>query len=617
MSKPSLLRRILGGIWNTITRIRLALANILFLLMLALIYFVYFGGSPEPLPERAALLLNPMGAIVDQKSPVDPLQALLGEPSPADHEVLLRDVIEAIELAGRDDRINSLVMELDYLMYMGISRSQEIVAALESFRASGKPIVAVADFFTQDQYLLASYADELISHPMGGVALEGFSVYHNYYAEALDKLSVSMHVFRAGQHKSAVEPLIRTDMSAGEKEVAREWLEDLWGNYTAIVEQNRQLGSGSVDAYVNGFATAMTSGDGDSAKVALEAGLVDQLLTRSQANDYLADMVGARDEDGLYEAIPFERYLARKRPMHMPLDTQPRVAVITAQGNMLPGEQPPGTIGADSLSRLIRTTAAAKGVGAIVLRVNTPGGSMFASELIRQQILEVRAAGIPVVVSMGAVAASGGYYIAAAADEIFATANTITGSIGVFAAFPTLENLLQRGGIYTDGVGTTPLAGSLRLDRPLNPQLAVSLDAGVVHAYQVFLKVVAEGRGLALDKVAAAAEGRVWSAEDALELGLVDQLGGLESAIEAAAARAGLETYEIDYVEQPLSPGELILQQFAERMGSLGVLPRSDSVASLVRLTRPLLETAGMLTSLQDPRHLFLRCLACGEGSRF
>ncbi len=613
MSKPSLLRRILGGIWNTITRIRMALANILFLVMLAIIYFVYFGGSPEPLPEKAALLLNPMGTIVDQKSPVDPMQAVLAEPSPADHEVLLRDVIEAIELAQTDDSINSLVMQLDYLRYVGISRGQEIMAALEDFRASGKPIVAVADVFTQDQYQLASFADELIAHPMGGVALEGFSVYHNYYAEALEKLSVSMHVFRAGQHKSAVEPLLRTDMSEGEKAVAMDWLDDLWGNYAATVESNRELPAGTVDDYVTGFSARMTSGQGDAAKVALESGLVDQLLTRSQANDYLAELVGARNEDGVFEAVPFEKYLSRKRPVRMPLDAQPRVAVITAQGNMLPGEQPPGTIGGDSLARLIRTTAARDGVEAIVLRVNTPGGSMFASEIIRQQLLEIRAEGMPVVVSMGAIAASGGYYIAAAADEIFATANTITGSIGVFAAFPTVENLLQRGGIYTDGVGTTPLAGSLRIDRPLNPQLGASLDAGVAHAYQVFLQIVADGRSMEVDEVAQAAEGRVWSATDALELGLVDQLGNLDAAIEAAAARAELASYEVEYVEQPATFSELFFQQLAERTGGLGLLPRSDRVAALLSLAQPLLDTADLLTSLQDPRHMYLRCVACSE----
>lgn len=611
MSKPSLLRRVFGGIWNAITWFRLALTNLLFLAMLAIIYFVYFADSAEPLPEQAALLLNPMGTIVDQKSPVDPLQTLIAEPSPADHEVLVRDVIEAIRLAKDDDRINSLVMELDSLMYVGISRTQEIVVALEEFKASGKPVVAVGDYYSQDQYLLASYADELIAHPMGGAALEGFSVYHNYYAEALEKLSVSMHIFRAGQHKSAVEPLLRSDMSSDEKGVAMQWLEDLWGRYTSSVETNRELPDGAVDAYVNGFAARLVAGNGDSAKDALDAGLVDQLLTRSQANEYLADMVGARNEDGVYETIAFEEYLWHERMLELPSTSESKVAVIVAQGNMLPGEQPPGTIGGDSLARMISKTAAEDDVEAIVLRITTPGGSMFASEIIRQQILEVRANGTPVVVSMGSVATSGGYYIAAAADEIFATSTTITGSIGVIVLFPTLENLLQRGGIYTDGVGTTSLAGSLRLDRPLNPDLAEALQAGVTHAYQTFLEVVADGRTMELDEVAAAAEGRVWSASDALSLGLVDQLGDLDDAIEAAAGLADLGEFQVDYIEQPLSPSELFFQQLAERMGSVGLLPRSDTVSSLMSLSRPVLEATQLLGSLQDPKHIYMRCMAC------
>ncbi|MEP4147563.1 MAG: signal peptide peptidase SppA [Halioglobus sp.] len=611
MSKPSLLRRVFGGIWNAITWFRLALTNLLFLAMLAIIYFVYFADSAEPLPEQAALLLNPMGTIVDQKSPVDPLQTLIAEPSPVDHEVLVRDVIEAIRLAKDDDRINSLVMELDLLMYVGISRTQEIVVALEEFKASGKPVVAVGDYYSQDQYLLASYADELIAHPMGGAALEGFSVYQNYYAEALDKLSVSMHIFRAGQYKSASEPFLRSDMSTDEKGVALQWLEDLWGRYTSSVEANRELPNGAIDAYVNGFATRMVDGNGDSAKDALDAGLVDQLLTRSQANEYLADMVGARNEDGVYEAIAFEEYLWHERMLELPVTSESKIAVIVAQGNMLPGEQPPGTIGGDSLARMISKTAAEDDVEAIVLRVTTGGGSMFASEIIRQQILEVRANGTPVVVSMGSIAASGGYYIAAAADEIFATSTTITGSIGVIALFPTLENLMQRGGIYTDGVGTTSLAGSLRLDRPLNPDLAQALQAGVTHAYQTFLEVVADGRTMGLDEVTTAAEGRVWSASDALSLGLVDQLGDLDDAIEAAAGLADLDEFQVDYIEQPLSPSELFFQQLAERMGSIGVLPRSNAVSSLLNLSRPVLDATELLGSLQDPKHIYMRCLAC------
>lgn len=612
MSKTSFPRRFLRGLWNTITRIRMALANIFFLLMLVALYFVFAGGAPQPLPEKAALLFNPMGSIVDQVSPMDPLQALLSEPSPADHEIALRDVIEAIETARDDPAINSLVMDLSYLMSIGISKTQELVDVLEAFRASGKPIVATGDYYTQDQYLLASYADEILVHPLGGVGLEGYALYPNFYRDALEKLSVNVHVFRAGEHKSAVEPFMRNDMSQGEKEVNLAWLQDLWQQYTGSVEQQRDLPLGAVDDYVNNFASRLEASGGDTAAAALEAGLVDQVISRSAANDYLAQMVGATNEDDLFEAVPFDHYLARKRPVQLPTKKGDRVAVITAQGNMLPGDQPPGTIGGDSLAHLIRSTGEEEGVAAIVLRINTGGGSLFASEIIRQALLDVRAEGTPVVVSMGAVAASGGYYIAAEADEIFATPSTITGSIGVFAAFPTFEELMERGGIHTDGVGTTELAGSLRLDRSLHPQIEASLNASIGFAYQSFLQIVAQGRDMSPEEASAAAEGRVWSAQDALEIGLVDSMGDLEDAIAAAAARADLDDYEVDYILPSLSPAEMVLQQMAERVGGLQFWRSSSSLATLNRLIQPLTDAADEIASLQDPRHIYMRCLSCG-----
>jgi protease-4 len=308
----------------------------------------------------------------------------------------------------------------------------------------------------------------------------------------------------------------------------------------------------------------------------------------------------------------FERYVARKRPSALSSVEGDRVAVITAQGDMLPGDQPPGTIGGDSLAKLIRTTAEEDGVRAIVLRINTGGGSMFASEIIRQQLLQVRASGTPVVVSMGAVAASGGYYIAAEADEIWASPATITGSIGVFAAFPTFERLLERVGVFTDGVGTTELAGSLRADRPLNPQVAAAMDSGVRHAYRSFLKIVAEGRDMTMEELEPLAQGRVWSGPDALENGLVDALGSLEDAIEAAAARAGLEDYEVEYAEIPRSPRELLLQQLSERVGNLPALANHGVNTALGSVMRPVQVAARELSLLQDPAHLYTRCLACG-----
>ncbi|MFL3654282.1 MAG: signal peptide peptidase SppA [Halioglobus sp.] len=611
MSQPSLLRRFFSGIWRVITRIRLALSNILFLAMIAFIYFIYVGGAPEPLPDKAALLLNMSGTVVDQKSEVNPLQALLGPPSRDDHEVLLRDVIEAIDYAAQDPAINALVMELDSLGRLGISKTQEIVDALGAFRKSGKPIVAVGTYYTQGQYLLASHADTVIAHPLGGVALEGYSSYHNYFREALKKISVNVHVFRAGDHKSAVEPFMRDDMSPAEKELTSRWLNNLWGQYTATVETQRELKPGMVDHYVNNFAQLLQDQGGDAAQTALQWGLVDKLLTRSQGNDFLVELVGASDDDGLYEAVVFERYVARKRPLSLGSSDSDRVAVITAEGTILPGEQPPGSIGGDSLARLIRGAVEAEGVKAIVLRINSGGGSMFASEIIREQVVYARNMGLPVVASMGAVAASGGYYIAADADEIWATPSTITGSIGVFAAFPTFEELLQRVGIYTDGVGTTDLAGSMRADRPLNPQLEAALTSGVAFAYKSFVQIVAEGRDMSVAEVDPLAEGRVWSAPDALKAGLVDSLGSLDDAIAAAAARAGLESYEVQYVEMPMSARDMLMKQLANSVGSLHVLTQSAASSALSDLLGPMQEAAKELGSMQDPGYLYMRCVSC------
>ncbi len=614
MSRPSLFRRFFSVLWSALTWLRVALANLLFLAILAFLYFALAERAPEPLPHKAALLLDLSGFVVDQKKPVDPL-LMFGAAQTVEHEVLVRDVIEAVEKAAGDASIKALVLQLDYLVHVNISHTLEIARALDTFRESGKPIIAVGDYFTQSQYLLASYADEIILHPLGGVGVEGYSAYQNYYAEMLDKISVNMHVFRAGKHKSAVEPWLRNDMSPGEKVVTRAWLDDLWQVYTATVEQNRELAAGSVGRYVEGLAKRLSEGSGDQARDALDMGLADKLMSRNEANTYLSEVVGARNDAGLYEAVPFEQYLWHRRVTALPKNAPARIAVITAQGNMLPGEQAPGDIGGDSLARLIREAASDDAVEAIVLRVNSPGGSLFAAEVIREELEVAQAAGLPLVISMGPVAASGGYYVAAGADQIWAQPTTITGSIGVFAAFPTVEELMQRGGIHTDGVGTTSLAGALRLDRPLSPELAAALQSGIGHAYTLFRQIVADGRGLSLEEVDALAEGRVWSGEDARAAGLVDFMGGLADAVGAAAQLAGVDDYEIDYRDESLTPSQLLVQQMAERfsidLGAVFGVGHADSVASLARVARPFLEAAAQIESLQDPRHLFVRCLPC------
>jgi len=447
---------------------------------------------------------------------------------------------------------------------------------------------------------------------MGGVAVEGFSSYHNYFREALEKLSVNMHVFKAGEHKSIAEPILRDDMSSAEKEITGRWLNSIWSQYTQMVEQQRDLPSGALNDYINNYAANLQSHGGDIAKSSLEAGLVDHIMGRTEANDYLSDIVGARNEDGLYEAVVFTRYLSRKRPLLSAPTADDRVAVITAQGNMLNGEQPPGTIGGDSLARLIRETAAEEGVAAIVLRVNSGGGSVFASEVIREEIHYAKEKGLPVVVSMGSIAASGGYYISAEVDQIWATPATITGSIGVIAAFPTLERLFDRLGVHTDGVGTTQMAGSLRMDRPLDPQLSASITSSVENTYRGFVGIVARGRGMTPEAVDLVAQGRVWSAPDALEQGLIDALGNLDDAVRAAAQLANLGDYEVDYVGLPMSPRDQLMQTLADRVGSLRLWTGSSTASAMSRLIQPAVDAAGELAQLNDPANLYMRCLACG-----
>lgn len=613
IERPGPIRHVLGTLWNGVTRVRVALSNILFLLIILFIFLALRGQSPEPLPAQAALLLNPVGSVVEQKTFVEPLALLFDDRSPQEREVLLGDMVDAILVAKDDPTITALVMELDQMFRIGTSKSGEVADAIAEFRATGKPVIAWNDNFTQDQYLLAAEADELIIHPMGGVVLEGFSNYQWYFADALEKLDVNVHVFKAGEFKGIAEPFLRNGMSEGSREISRRWLEGAWQHYTTRVEARRELPAGSIDAYVDGFPDAVRQQGGDLAEAALAAKLVDRVMQRSEANDYIARVVGASDDDGVYEAVDFERYLAQRRPGIEATLNKRQVAVIPARGNIRGGEQPAGTIGSGTLGPLIRDAAEDPDVAAIVLRVDTGGGSTFASELIRQQILEAREIGKPVVVSMGSVAASGGYWIAAAADQVWATPTTVTGSIGVFLALPTVEELLERGGISTDGVGTTRFAGSYRPDRALQPEVSAVYQAGVNHFHELFIQIISEGRGLEREVVRPLANGGAILGDVALELGLVDEIGGRREAIAAAAALAGLD--EGEYVpvvfEQQPGPREMFLRSLAgDAQALLGGLEPAWT-ESLSSWSEPLRAGLRVLEDLDDPRNIYAHCLVC------
>ncbi|MEM1403286.1 MAG: signal peptide peptidase SppA [Pseudomonadota bacterium] len=605
-----MIKRFFSGLWRAITVVRLALANLLFIGMLVILYFVWTD-APAPLPEKAALLLDPVGRVVDQRTRVE-AASLLVEADPASHEVLLSDLIDSVELAAEDDRISALVMDLRGLMGIGQSKTSELAEAIERFRQTGKPIVAYGDYYSQDQYRLAVEADSVLLHSYGGIALEGFAVYMSYLAEALEKASVTVNVFRAGEFKSIAEPFLRSDMSDGERAVTQAWLDDVWAAFTTRVEERRGLPDGSIDALLNDYPAQLAGAGGDPAQLAIDAGLVDQVLDREAQQMYLKRIVGAQTEDGRAALIPFDAYVSRMRPSfaRRSADT---VAIVTAQGNMVPGDQPPGVIGADSMVDQLRVAEERDGTRAIVVRISTGGGSVFASEVIREEMARIRDSGIPLVVSMGNIAASGGYYIATAADLIVATPTTVTGSIGVFAAFPTAERLFERGGIYTDGVGTTPLAGGLRLDRPMAPEIRASAQIAVDDTYEKFLAHVMESRGLDRSNLDEVAQGRVVSAQDAQSAGLVDKLGSLKQATEEAAILAGLSEgdYEVIEILPNFSPRDLLLQRLSDTLGA-GVMSRLglDAVA-LTAWLEPVTSTVELVEGFKDPRHMYMRCLAC------
>ena len=610
--RPGPLRHVLGTLWEGLTRIRLALSNLLFLAVLVLIFLAFRGQTPEPLPDRAALLLNPVGTVVDQKSYTEPLALLFSDPVPQEREVLLGDLVDAILLAKDDPKITSLVMELGQLFGIGTSKTGEIARALEEFRATGKPVIAWADGFIQGQYQLAAQADTVVIHPMGSVLLEGFANYQWYFADALEKLSVNIHVFRAGELKAIGEPFLRNDMSEGTRESSGRWLNSAWDHYVDSIEQRRGLGAGAIDSYVNEFARRAAGAGGNLAQVALESGLVDQVLYRRDANAFIAGVVGATDDSGYYQAVDFERYLKRKRPPLGALGNKPQVATIVGRGNILGGEQPAGTIGSETLGGLIADATDDPEIAAIVLRLDTGGGGTFASEIIRKKVLEARQTGKPVVVSMGSVTASGGYWIASAADEIWATPTTITGSIGVFGALPTFEGLLDRAGIHTDGVGTTEVAGAFRGDRPLQPEVGSTLQATVDYYYELFVGFIAEGRELPRADVYELATGGVFLGQHALELGLVDHIGDWRDAVEAAAELAELgDNYESIIYEEAPSSREMFLRQLAGNNAGVLAAVQRPWQALLASWAVPLRSSLRILDSLTDPNRVYAHCLAC------
>ncbi|MEO7387170.1 MAG: signal peptide peptidase SppA, partial [Gammaproteobacteria bacterium] len=499
---------------------------------------------------------------------------------------------------------------------------QTVGDKIRKVRDSGKRVIAVGGGYTRDQYYLASRADEVIMHQLGMVYLEGYEYYRMFFRSALEKLQVDLNVFRVGEFKSFVEPYIRDDMSAEDREASEVWLSGLWSAWVNDVTAARKLKPGALQDYADDLAGRLEAEKGNAGKAALAAGLVDKLMSRPDVDSYLAGLVGASEaDDGGYSAIDFHAYALATGIEQQLRDASDRnVAIIVASGEIVDGEAEPGVVGGDTLAAEIRQARLDDSVEAVVLRIDSPGGSMFASEVIFDEIVALKATGKPVVASMSSVAASGGYYIAMLADEIWARNTTITGSIGVGALVPTVPRTLDELGVHVDGFGTTRLAGQMRADRPLGSDARRVLTASVEDAYRIFVGKVAEARKMTFEQADSIARGRVWIGSDARERGLVDHIGGLDEAINAAAGLAGLE--EGDYGRRYVQPAQSLFQRMAMEFGTSAVRganrlglgwvlaglrgANSGVVSQIVdRLDREL----KLLSRFNDPRGIYAHCL--------
>jgi len=607
--------RFFYGIWRGLDVLRRCLHLLLLLALLGIVIGALRQSTPH-LPDKTALVIRPSGDIVEQLSG-EPIERAIneaqGEGTP---QTLLWDLTTAIRAAATDSRIAVLVIDTDDMGSAGQAKLEELAAAIAAFRHSGKKIISHGSYFLQNQYYLAAQADEVYLDPFGFVLLDGYDRYRMFFKDALDKLSIDMHLFRAGKFKSAAETFTRRDMSPEDREESDAYLQALWRGYRTAVSSARNLKPEALAQYANGYVGAVAAAGGDTAKVAKDSGLVTALKTQQEVEDVLIDLAGADTAGKTYRQVSVADYLRATHAEDKQRGKGQAVGVIIASGEILDGKQPPGTIGGESTAQLLRAARQDDDIRAVVLRIDSPGGSVLASEQIYREVQALKKDGKPVVVSMSDVAASGGYYIAAAADQIIASPNTITGSIGVFAGVPTFSRSLARLGINVDGLGTTPLSGAMQLDRPMSPDAGRLVQITVDHAYEEFLARVAKGRGKTREAIDAIAQGRVWSGMDARQQGLVDRLGGYDDAVIDAAARAGLKGgYGVRRIEPELSWAQQLLFQMrstGERLLEHIGMARSGA-AQLVQRLKPLDVELGRWARMSSPNSVYAYCFCSIE----
>ena len=597
-------------IWKILATGAAIVTTLFFFSTATMLVFILLQDTSITIPDGAALVLAPQGTILEKKATKDPVTKMIDALAevPKQKGLLLQDILDGIRAAANDKRIKLLVIAPHLLEQASLNQVQDIGRAIDEFKESGKKVIAYADTFSQGQYYLASWADEIYLNPMGSVNLHGFGIFRLYMSELLDKLAVNFHVFKVGSFKSALEPYIRNNMSPAAREANRQWLTSLWDRFCSNVAQHRSIQPKAINHAVNMLIYNMEAADGDPATMAMNSSLIDGVKTRIAIREYLKGIVGSNNDNSSFKQVNFADYLTTVTGKYsQPLADQDKVAIIIAQGNIVYGDSSVGQIGSSSLTKKIRKARQNKHIKALVLRIDSGGGSAFASEMIRQELLRLQQAGKPVIISMGSMAASGGYWIAADADRILASPSTLTGSIGIFGAFPTFEKSLALAGVFNDGIGTTNMAGAGNPTRPLPEDFSNAMQAQVERGYRRFIDIVATGRGMSLAEVEAIAEGRVWDGATALELGLVDQLGGLEDAVAVATRLAGLAADQAVYLRNPETPSEILLQSLSSAQTALGG-SQSPLMVLAERYLSQLVPADGFI-SARDPQHIYSHCL--------
>ena len=555
-------------------------------------------------PTDKALVIRPLGPIVEQVAGSDdPFDNLSGD---LPRELYVGDLLEVLETAASDDRVQDIILSLDNINGTGQAVLYDVGNALQKIQEADKNIIAVGDYFTRSGYYLASFADEIIMNSDGLVEMDGFGRSRLFYKSFLDKIKVDFNVFRVGTFKSAVEPYLGNEMSEAAKEANLAYLDVLWSSYKDVISKNRGMTSEEIQYLVDNSDSILTEEGLSSSEAILNYGLVDKLLPRTKTRSYLKELFGESDDKKSFAQISGYEYFRLIQSEKSVVSAEDKIAVVVARGTIVNGVQPPGTIGGDSTSRIIRGAHEDENVKAIVLRVDSGGGGVFASEQIRLELLEAKEKGLTIIASMGNVAASGGYWISANAHEIWASHNTITGSIGIFGILPTIDRALSEIGINSDGVKTSRLDLSGDVTSPLDEGLSKIIQSEIEYGYKRFIGLVSQARNIPIEEVDKIAQGRVWAGSTALELGLVDNIGNLQMAIKRAAELAEIDEYNSYYPEQEVNWREQIFNRLSGYIG--WAIPSLIKENILVKETVRVLQD---IEKLNDPKGIYIICEDC------